>query len=314
MVKKILKDLDKGMKEATHCSCRILTKKRKIRWIEIFSRNVIYANKEAVLSTIIDITEKKEAEQELINLNKLKSEILTRTSHELKTPLVSIKGFSQLLLEFHRDELNNDVISKIKEIRKGCNRLENLISDIIKTSQLESAKIEFKPSIENLAFLIKTTVKKLEAFADLRNHTVNLNIHDELKTLLDREKIYDVINNILINAINYTPPDGKIEIKSEIKNNDYIVSIKDNGIGFTKEEKKRIFKRFGKIEHYGQGFDLRIEGSGLGLYISKKIIELHGGKIWIESEGRHKGSTFYFSLPIIKNLKPQTEYIISQIL
>ena len=76
--------------------------------------------------------------------------------------------------------------------------------------------------------------------------------------------------------------------------------MEDNGIGFTEDEKEQIFKQFGKIERYGQGWDLGIEGSGLGLYISKKIVELHGGKIWVESEGRNKGSTFYFSLPIVR--------------
>jgi len=76
------------------------------------------------------------------------------------------------------------------------------------------------------------------------------------------------------------------------------ISVKDSGIGFTEEEKGQLFKRFGKIERFGQGYDVVTEGSGLGLYISKKIIELHGGDVWAESEGRNKGSTFYFSLPI----------------
>jgi len=89
-----------------------------------------------------------------------------------------------------------------------------------------------------------------------------------------------------------------IEIKSEFKKNFVIISIKDNGIGFSGKEKERIFKQFGKVERYGQGLDIISEGSGLGLYISKKIIELHGGKIWLESEGRNKGSTFFFSLPV----------------
>ena len=77
------------------------------------------------------------------------------------------------------------------------------------------------------------------------------------------------------------------------------ISIKDSGIGFSVEEKQRVFKRFGKIERYGQGYNVVSEGSGLGLYISRKILELHGGEIWVESEGRGKGSTFYFSLPIM---------------
>ena len=119
-------------------------------------------------------------------------------------------------------------------------------------------------------------------------------------TKFEKEQILHVLNNLISNAIKYTPTNGKIEIKSQIKEKFYIISIKDNGIGFTQDEKNRIFKQFGKIEHYGQGFDVYSEGSGFGLYISKKIIELHDGNIWMESEGRDKGSSFNFSLPIIK--------------
>jgi signal transduction histidine kinase len=86
-------------------------------------------------------------------------------------------------------------------------------------------------------------------------------------------------------------------IKSDISDDGILISINDNGIGFTEEEKSLIFKRFGKIERYDKGWEVNIEGTGLGLYISKKIIELHGGKIWVVSEGRDKGSTFNFTLP-----------------
>ena len=125
-----------------------------------------------------------------------------------------------------------------------------------------------------------------------------MNIYDKLIAKFEKEKIHDVISNLLINAIKYTPPSGEIEIQSEIKDDFIIISIKDNGIGLMEEEKKQLFKQFGKIERYGQGWDVLTEGTGLGLYISKMIVELHGGKIWAESEGRNKGSSFYFSLPI----------------
>ena len=98
-------------------------------------------------------------------------------------------------------------------------------------------------------------------------------------------------------------PYGKIEIKSEIKDNYILTSVKDDGIGFTNEEKNMIFKQFGKIERYGQNLQVIPDGTGLGLFISKKIVELHGGEIWTESEGRNQGSTFYFSLPLIHKYK-----------
>lgn len=279
-------------------SYRVFTKYGKLKWIDQFSKPITYRGKPAELVTIIDITEKKEAEQELIKLNSLKSELLRRTSHELKTPLVSIKGFSDLLLNVHKDKLDDYVLATVHEIRLGCERLENLIQDILKTSELESESVQLKKSAEDLSFLIKLCEKELQGLIRLRNHKINLKIHDKLMTSFEPEQIHLVISNLLNNAIKYTPPEGIIEVKSEIKDSFIIISIKDNGIGITTVEKERLFTQFGKIERYGQGLDIISDGSGLGLYISKKIVELHGGKIWVESEGRNKGTTFYFTLPL----------------
>ncbi|MEE9377251.1 MAG: PAS domain S-box protein [Candidatus Lokiarchaeia archaeon] len=256
----------------------------------------------AIMWAIIrDITEPKRIEQELLRINKLKSEFLRRASHELKTPLSSIKGFSDLILALYREDLNPDIISKLEEIDLGCERLQNIINDLLLTSKLESS--EFKPRLqrEDLSFLIHYCIDELSSLAVKREHSINIEIQASIITRFEKEEIYDVISNLLANAIKYTPPRGWIDIKTEIKDDFIIISIKDNGIGFTEEEKGKIFKQFGKIERYGQGLDLGIDGTGLGLYISKKIVESHGGKIWMESEGKNKGSTFYFSLPLIKN-------------
>jgi len=252
-----------------------------------------------VVTIIRDITERKKAEQELIKLNKLKSEFLRRTSHELKTPLVSIKGFSSLLLEIHKDKLDDYILAALDEINNGCVRLESLISDILKTAKLDTDNLQLNKLEEDLSFLIRSCIRELSGFSQLRNHSINLNLHDILITSFEKEQIHQVVSNLLNNAIKYTPPNGEIEVRSKIKNNFIVISIKDEGIGITKEERSQIFRQFGKIERYGQGWDIVSEGSGLGLYISKKIVELHGGEIWVESEGRNKGSTFSFSLPII---------------
>jgi len=251
-----------------------------------------------LITNIQDITEIKRAEEKLKELNKLKSELLRRTSHELKTPLVSIKGFSDLLLEVHREQLDDYILNTIEEIKKGCIRLETLISDILKTSELESGTIQLNKSEENLSFLILYCVNELKGLYKLRNHKVIANIPDNLMVTMEKEQIHQVISNLLSNSIKFTTPNGKIEINSKTVNNFVVISIKDNGIGFAEEEKDKIFKQFGKIERFGLGYDVISEGTGLGLYISKKIIELHDGEIWMESEGKNKGSTFYFSLPI----------------
>jgi len=249
----------------------------------------------------MEITSIKEAEKKLVELDKIKSELLRRTSHELKTPLVSIKGFSDILLELHKDKLDDYILTTIQEIKQGCIRLETLIGDILKTAELESGRTELKRSEEDLSFLIKFCVNELKGFSKLRNHTITLDINEKLTAYCEKEQIHQVVSNLLSNAIKYTLPNGQIHIQSRNEDDLIIVSVKDNGIGFTEEEKDKIFQQFGKIERYGQGFDIISEGTGLGLYICKKIIEMHGGKIWVDSPGRNKGSTFSFSLPIIKD-------------
>jgi PAS domain S-box-containing protein len=276
------------------------SKERRIIPVEINARRIEYKGEYCILAMIRDITERKKTEEKQKEIDKLKSEFIRRTSHELKTPLVSIKGFVDLLLDFHYDKLDKRIISIIFEIKQGCIRLENLINDFLKTSELNSGKIDLKATPNDLVTLIKNCVNELKALAMLREHTVVLDVHEKLMTRFEKDRIQTVVENLLINAIKYTPHSGRIEIKSKIEDYFIVISIKDNGIGFNEEEMGKIFEQFGKVERYGQGLDVQSDGSGLGLYISKKNIELHNGDIWVESEGRNKGSKFSFSLPIIK--------------
>ena len=279
----------------------------------LFKQNPIITNQnKLVLFLICDALEIEQRRWEsqqhleeqnrmLSEINKLKSDLFSRTSHELKTPLISIKGFTELLLKLHSNKLDSDVISILEEIKSGSKRLEDYINALVESSQLDQGLLKLKKKKENLTFLIKYCIKQLSGTAKLREQKVKLNIKNNIYTNFDKEKIYEVITNLLINAIKYTPIGGTITIDSHQKNNHYIISIKDTGIGLTKNEISQLFTQFGKIERYGQGWDVGIEGTGLGLYISKELITLHDGKIWVESQGRNKGSTFLFSLPIEKN-------------
>ncbi|MEJ2276551.1 MAG: PAS domain S-box protein [Candidatus Lokiarchaeota archaeon] len=233
----------------------------------------------------------------LSDMNNLKSELLSRTSHELKTPLISIKGFTDLLLTIHNSKLDSEMKSILNEIKQGSKRLEDIINNLIKSSKLDSDDLELNLSEEDLNFLINFCINELKGISNLRNQNIIFNPKGKLTVKIDKERMYEVISNLIVNAIKYTPPGGIIKINSLENEKEILVAVSDNGIGLTKEDKEKLFTQFGKIERYGQGWDLGIEGSGLGLYISKKIIELHGGKIWVESEGRNKGSIFYFSLP-----------------
>jgi PAS domain S-box-containing protein len=233
----------------------------------------------------------------LNEINKLKTELFSRTSHELKTPLISIKGFTELLLTLHKSKLDPETISILEEIKDGSKRLEKIINLLLESAKLEEGQLKLNIAEEDLTFLINFCVKELKGLARLRNQSIIFDHNKKFEAKFDKERIYEVISNLLLNAVKYTPPGGTISIETKIDNNSYIISVKDNGIGFTEEEKNQVFKQFGKIERYGQGWDVAIEGTGLGLYITKKLVELHGGKIWLESEGRNKGSIFSFSIP-----------------
>ncbi len=272
---------------------RIYSKEGKLKWLSGTRKYTISENGELINIRLWlqDITESKEIEE-------IKSSLLTRFSHEFKTPLISIKGFADFLLTEYKVNLDEKILSFLRRIKEGSNRLEALINSFMEGSQLEKAVIRVNLRREDVSDLIQEVLHELEGFIGMREHTINVSLDEKLITTIDKEKIYTVISNILINAIDYTTQGGKISIKSSIDKNFLTISVKDNGIGLTEEEKNLLFKPFGKIERYGKGWDITVGGMGMGLYISKEIIELHGGKIWAESEGRSKGSEFHFSLPI----------------
>jgi len=246
-----------------------------------------------------DITERKTAEniileefQKLLELNQMRKDIIIRVSHELKTPLNAIYGASQRLYEYLEKNFNSDLYKYIEIINRGGKRLKKLISNIIDASKIDYNKIELKKREENLIDIIKESVEDLIYFANERKVFLNTNLPQKIFIRLDKIRIEQVFTNILSNAIKNTPSGGLIYIEL-LNNKDYIdVSIKDTGIGLTAEEKDQLFKRFGKIERYGRSMGVDIEGSGLGLYISKEIVKLHGGEIMVESEGRNRGAKF----------------------
>ncbi|MFX1313887.1 MAG: PAS domain S-box protein [Promethearchaeota archaeon] len=285
---------------------QLIKKDGSLIWTVMQASLIELQNKKLIQAISQDITFLKKVElkledqnKELEQLSELKTEFLRRASHELKTPLVAIKGNTDLLLKLHHGILKPKEITMLETIQEGCKKLEDIIHKLIESSKLESPKIELNTTKEDLSSLIQFCITELKTLIKMRNLTINFEMKKKLVTQFNRDQIHEVISNLLSNAINYSSPRGIIEVKSEVKENTIIISIKDQGIGFTEEEKEKVFQKFGKINRISQGLNVLFEGSGLGLYISKKIVELHGGEIWVESEGRNKGSIFYFTLPII---------------
>ena len=168
---------------------------------------------------------------------------------------------------------------------------------MLDVSRIESGKLELHTSKENIPEIISECIDDMTLLSKNRNLSIQTDFPNELYLEVDKLRINQVFTNILSNAIKNTPPNGKIDVIS-IENGDFVdFAVKDTGVGLTEKEKKQIFKKFGKIERYGQQMDVEIGGTGLGLYISKEIVGLHGGQIFVDSEGRDKGSIFTVRLP-----------------
>ncbi len=251
-----------------------------------------------------DVTERKKAEnvilednRKLMEISKIKSELVMRASHELKTPLSSIYGASQLLVKEFKDKFNPEMLKLIEIIHRGTQKLRHLIENLLDVSRVESGKLDLNLQDENLVEIINDCCDDLNQWAIRRNIKMKIEVPDEFIIKIDKTRIEQVIINLLSNAIKYTPPKGNIYISLNENDQWKEFSIKDTGIGLTQKELKSLFQKFGKIATTSKGVEIETEGSGLGLYISKEIVELHNGKLIVESEGKNMGSTFTVKLP-----------------
>jgi len=242
----------------------------------------------------------KEEVKGLKELDQMRKDLISRVSHELKTPIMAISGAIEYVLECYDDSISKEIIELIQMIKTNEKRLEHLIESLLDISRMEHGKLKLRKEECELNELIINIVKELEYLLKGRKLVLNLDFSDEINLYIDKIRIEQVFINLVSNAIKNTPPEGRIIIKTGKKDKNTVeISFSDTGIGLTEEEMEKLFTQFGKIERYGEGLEyLDIRGSGLGLYISKQIVQRHGGKIWVESEGRNKGSEFTIELPI----------------
>ena len=247
----------------------------------------------------------KEENRRLRNLDAFRKEFLDLAAHEFKTPLTSIYGAIQILLDYYHSlklDSSLEVFELLEIIKNGSEKLKGLILNLLDFSKYEAGKIQLNKQNVDLVALIENCIKDLKYLIYQKEHEVEFNHPEKIISYMDHSKIERVFTNLISNAIKYTPSQGKIEINIEKSNNDVIVKIKDNGIGLSKEELNGLFKRFNQ---YNKGMKdstrVAIEGTGLGLFISKEIVELHDGSVWAESKGKEKGSTFFVKIPLIKN-------------
>ena len=242
-----------------------------------------------------DITEKKRYERRLKELDKMKSDFVSNVSHELRTPLTSIKGSVDNMLDGLTGSLNEKQIRYLNRIKSNTDRLSRLINDLLDLSRIESGRVEVRPTTLPLTALAEEVAEHMRALAAEKLIRIEVPSSDPSVTVwADRDKVTQVLMNLIGNAVKFTPQDGKVTVALEKNGNDYIqISVADTGPGILPEEQNKIFSKFYQVANIDKK---KPKGSGLGLAISKALVEMHGGKIWMDSEvGR--GSTFYFTLP-----------------
>ncbi|MHA1269889.1 MAG: PAS domain S-box protein [Candidatus Helarchaeota archaeon] len=270
-------------------------------WLESKGKLFINRDKEKrILFISRDITklknildELKNKNKELIELDKLKDQFFADISHEFRTPLTSIKGFTEILLKSINKSF--DYYSDLKTIYNNILKLENLVKELINYTRLKANKIEFKKDRFKFSEILNNLLKTFELELKYKNIKIIPKIISDGNLILDKSQTIKIVQNLISNAIKFSNNNSEILITSDIKDNVWYFSITDYGIGIEKKDIPLIFTRFSKLK---TTLDKNLTGLGLGLSICKKIIEKYHGKIWVESEGLNKGTTFYFEIPL----------------
>jgi len=257
-----------------------------------------------------------EAKEKAESANMAKSEFLANMSHELRTPLNHIIGFTEMVVDKRIGSLNEDQSSYLNDVLYSSKHLLSLINDILDLSKVEAGKLVIEPSDVNLNTLLENSLIIVKEKALKHGLELSLDM-DGIPEIIraDERKIKQIMYNLLSNAVKFTPDGGKVSVMANLRSKADIkkvgsmnhasfsgettgfveISVRDSGIGLVAEDLERIFNVFEQVE---QSASRRFQGTGLGLALTKKLVELHDGKIWAESDGYGKGSCFRFAIPV----------------
>jgi hypothetical protein len=305
MLRKRFKNLINGL-NVHRTDLELKTKEGSFVWTHLQGSILKYKNEAHIQVILYDISERKTAEllinkqlRKLKELDQTRKDLMIRVSHELKTPLTVIQTGIEYLLESESLPLEGNDKEIITTVNRAYKRLRKLVENLIDATKIDYNKLKLSIKNEDLVNLVQDSISEFNYLIKKQNLTLKTQFPEKIIIPLDELRFRQVINNLLLNAIKNTAPKGEI-ILSLVKNKSYInFSVKDTGIGLTTKELKKLFTPFGKIERNEPELEgINIQGSGLGLYISKSIVELHGGKIKATSEGRNKGAEFTVRLPI----------------
>lgn len=237
---------------------------------------------------VMDVTESKKDEQR-------KNDFIGMASHELKTPLTSIGAYIQLLLGFAKKNEDKFTSSALEKADKQVKKMTAMINGFLNVSRLESGKINIDKQRFDMAELIKEVEQ--EVVPTITRHRIIFAPVETTFVDVDRDKIGQVVTNLISNAVKYSPADSTIRVACVTEKDYALVSVRDEGIGISEEDLQKVFERYYRVEH---PLSITVAGFGIGLYLCAEIIHRHNGRIWAESETGN-GSVFYFTLPILKN-------------
>jgi len=236
----------------------------------------------------------EEKSRQIEAANRHKSEFLANMSHELRTPLNAIIGFSEVLGERMFGELNEKQAEYTEDILSSGRHLLSLINEILDLSKVEAGRMELEVATFDLPLAIDNARTFVRERATKHGINLDITVDERLGDFVgDERKIKQILLNLLSNAVKFTPEGGRIGIKARQADGSVEISVSDTGIGISPDDQAKIFEEFRQV---GGDYAHKREGTGLGLTLAKKFVELHGGRIWVESEVG-KGSTFTFTLP-----------------
>ncbi len=243
--------------------------------------------------------ELEEKNAELKKLDRLKSDFVSTVSHELRTPLaITTEGIS-LVIDQIAGPINDKQRNLLHTSKENLVRLNKIINDLLDISKIESGRLELGKSITDISRIIQKTVNSYQTVADPKKITIRTHFPEERIILfIDQDKIIQALNNLIYNAIKFTKEQGVIDITLASQETEVVISIKDNGVGISHEDMKKLFSKF---QQFGRTHGPGAKGTGLGLSITKALVELHGGRIWAES-ALGEGTTFSFTLPNYKKV------------
>ncbi len=224
----------------------------------------------------------------------LRDEFVFIAAHELRTPVTAIRGYLSMVLEGTFGKVPKKIKENLIIANKSNDRLVQLVQDLLQVARSEAGKMKIETKAVNMGERVNTVIKELKSLSLEKNIKINYSCEKDFIVLSDEYKLSEVLVNIIGNAIKYTVDNGSIDISHKIKDGFLITRVKDHGIGMNDEQMKKLFTKFYRVQ---TDVTAKIEGTGLGLFICKEIIERMNGKVWVES-GEGKGSVFSFSLKL----------------